>query len=270
MEQHLKLTALVDNNTYIDQYFLGEPGVSYYIEDDGYKVLFDLGYSDVYLRNAQKLGIDLSTVDAVVLSHGHNDHTGGLKYFPAHPKACKLVAHPQVFEKKRDGELDISIDFPEEKQNSFTTCFTAKPYALTKHLLYLGEIERTTNFENKRPVGERFDGSKWVPDFVLDDSALVYKCERGIYIITGCSHAGICNIIKYAKKVTGVDKVLGVIGGFHLMNPAAPGVQKTLDFLDNEHMEEIYPCHCTCFGAKAEIYRRMPMREVGVGLTIKW
>lgn len=74
----MKLTVLVDNNTYIDQYYLGEPGVSYFIEDCGIRILFDTGYSDVYVRNAKKMGIDLSELDAVVLSHGHNDHTGGL------------------------------------------------------------------------------------------------------------------------------------------------------------------------------------------------
>lgn len=79
----LKLTVLVDNHTYIDQYYLGEPAVSYYLQDGDFTALFDAGYSDVYLRNAAAMGLALPKVDAVVLSHGHNDHTGGLKYFPA-------------------------------------------------------------------------------------------------------------------------------------------------------------------------------------------
>ena len=100
----MKLTVLTDNNTYIDQYYLGEPAVSYFIEDEGIQLLFDLGYSDVYLRNAQKLGIDLTKVDTVVLSHGHNDHTGGLSDFPALEHRVKLIGHPQVFEEKRIGD----------------------------------------------------------------------------------------------------------------------------------------------------------------------
>ena len=77
----MKLTILTDNTTRIDEYYLGEPGVSYYIEDGERKILFDTGYSDVYLQNAKKLGIDLKQVDTVVLSHGHNDHTRGLLFW---------------------------------------------------------------------------------------------------------------------------------------------------------------------------------------------
>lgn len=73
----MKLTVLVDNNTFVDEYLIGEPGVSYYIECDGKKILFDLGYSDVFLKNAQTLKIDLSDIDDLVISHGHNDHTWG-------------------------------------------------------------------------------------------------------------------------------------------------------------------------------------------------
>ena len=125
----LKLTVLVDNHTYIDQYYLGEPAVSYYLQDGDFTALFDAGYSDVYLRNAAALGLNLAPVDAVVLSHGHNDHTGGLKYFPAaapqaklvgssdvlksklvgHPNVLKpkLVGHPDILEPKRLGALAI-------------------------------------------------------------------------------------------------------------------------------------------------------------------
>ena len=76
----MKLTVLVDNNTYIDQYYLGEPAVSYYIEDEGARVLLDTGYSDIFLSNAEKMGIDLSRLTHIALSHGHNDHTGGLRF----------------------------------------------------------------------------------------------------------------------------------------------------------------------------------------------
>ncbi len=90
----MKLTVLVDNNTFTDEHFLGEPGLCYWIETDGKKILFDTGFSDVYLKNAKKLNIDLSNTDCIVLSHGHNDHTTGLKSFPHSSKKIDLISHP--------------------------------------------------------------------------------------------------------------------------------------------------------------------------------
>src|SRR4051812_44647951 len=91
---NMKLTVLVDNNTYIDRYFVGEPAVSYLIEDDGKKILFDLGYSDLFIRNAEKMRIDLRTLDYVALSHGHNDHTWGMDPFIRLVSEAKLEQLP--------------------------------------------------------------------------------------------------------------------------------------------------------------------------------
>ena len=92
----MKLRVLVDNNTYIDRYYLGEPAVSYYIECDGIRLLFDAGYSDVFLKNAEALGIDLGLVTHMVFSHGHNDHTRGLKFMKERLELClALVPHPR-------------------------------------------------------------------------------------------------------------------------------------------------------------------------------
>ena len=95
----MKLQVLVDNNTYIDHYYLGEPGVSYYVEIDDKKILFDAGYSDIMIRNAHSLGVDLKKITHIVLSHGHDDHSKGLKYLFSQfslPNAT-LVAHPGCF-----------------------------------------------------------------------------------------------------------------------------------------------------------------------------
>ena len=268
----LKLTVLVDNHTYIDQYYLGEPAVSYYLQDGDFTALFDAGYSDVYLRNAAAMGLALPKVDAVVLSHGHNDHTGGLKYFPAGTAQPKLVGHPDILEPKRMGALDIGCPVAAaELAQKFTPAFSREPVALTQDLWFLGEIPRITTFENQQPVGEHLVARTWQPDFVRDDSALAYKSDAGLVVITGCSHAGICNICEYAKKVTGVEKLRAIIGGFHLAeNATAEQLAGTIAYFKRQPNLELYPCHCTCFAARAKMFASLPVHEVGVGMHCSW
>ena len=266
----MKLTVLVDNNTYIDQYYIGEPAASYVLEDEGIKILFDTGYSDVYLKNASKMGINLENIDTIAISHGHDDHTGGLLYFPRGNRKIKLVAHPEAFEKKRiDGHAICSPICLDEAKELFDLHLTKKPVKLSPHITFLGEIQRVWPFENRDPIGEYEHGAQWNPDYLMDDTALVYETDKGIYIITGCSHAGICNIAEYAKKVTGKNHILGIIGGLHLFNESEQ-LTGTVNYIKKEKIEELYPCHCTSFIARAAIHKIMPVNEVGVGLTIEW
>ena len=105
----MKLKVLVDNNTYIDQYYFGEPAVSYYIEDEDTKLLLDVGYSDLFIKNSYKLGVDLKNIDAIVISHGHDDHTRGLQYYfeQNNRNNINIVAHPDAFKEKVIGDLKI-------------------------------------------------------------------------------------------------------------------------------------------------------------------
>ena len=186
----MKLTVLTDNTARIDAYYLAEAGVSYYIQDGGKNILFDTGYSDVYVRNAEAMQIDLRQLDTIVFSHGHNDHTGGLRYLPEDIRDIRVLAHPDAFMPKRyDGE---SIGTPIEQAHlasRFRLEPSSAPVPLTERLFFLGEIPRTNSFENKSPIGERLINGIWEPDYVLDDSALVYCGEKGLTIITGCSHS---------------------------------------------------------------------------------
>ena len=98
----MKLKVLEDNNTFIDMYYLGEPAVSYYIEDGNDRILFDVGYSDAFIKNAEKMNINLREVNKLVISHGHDDHTGGLKYFFNENRNVDLISHPESFNYKED------------------------------------------------------------------------------------------------------------------------------------------------------------------------
>ena len=158
----MRLTVLTDNNTIIDQYYIGEPAVSYYIEDDETRILFDTGYSDVYVKNAEKLGIDLTLLDAVVLSHGHNDHTGGLAYFPRTSNHPKLIGHPLVLERKRVDQLAIGSPLCEEElAKHFEIQLSLNPVQVSPNLIFLGEIPRINSFEDVDPIGERLCGDIW-------------------------------------------------------------------------------------------------------------
>ncbi len=180
----MKLTVLTDNNTFIDQYYLGEPAVSYYIQEDGLNVLFDTGYSDVFIRNAKKMGIDLSLIDTLVLSHGHNDHSGGLKYLKEINNHFVLLCHPETFEYKED-ENGLFIGSPisfEDVQKNTVLSLSKQPVEISEKLIYLGEIETIFPFEKRYAIGKKIYRGVKSADYILDDSALAYKGKEGLFI----------------------------------------------------------------------------------------
>lgn len=269
----MNLTVLVDNNTYIDQYYLGEPAVSYYIEDKNTKILFDTGYSDIFIRNAEKINIDLKKLDKIAISHGHNDHTLGLKYYfeEFNNSNITIVAHPDAFKEKIMNNLEIGSPILEDELiKKCNLMLSEKPIKISENITLLGSIPKMNDFEKRICFGRQLVGTQFVDDYVLEDTALVYQNPQGIYIVTGCSHSGICNIIEYAKKVCNEKRVLGFIGGFHLFN-INEQVLKTIDYLKANNIPALYPCHCTSLKVKAEMINKgLPVHEVGVGLKIKW
>jgi len=278
----MKLTVLVDNNTLIDRYFYGEPGVSYLIEDEGKQILFDTGYSNAFITNAQKLGINLLKSNFVVLSHGHLDHTWGLDpliklYTEAITESLPLniptfIAHPGVFDTKTVDELNEigSIISQKKLSRHFKLNLTDKPYWISDKLVFLGEINRSNDFENKHPVGKVHNNSSMKDDYLLDDTALAYKGEKGLTIITGCSHSGICNIIEHAKKVCNEDRIYDVIGGFHLMNPKKEILDKTVKYFSEINCSNLRACHCTDLSSKIALSKVANLQEVGVGLSLEY
>lgn len=269
----MRLKVLVDNNTTVDRYYYGEPGVSYYIEDGDTRLLFDVGYSDVFLRNSQALGIKLNDLNAIIISHGHDDHTGGLKYYFAqeeYNRDISIVAHPDALNEKSVGGLKICSPVSQTVLEERCHLILSKdPVKVSQNITFLGEIPQKNDFEIRKPIGKQIVGMISEDDYLRDDSALAYKTASGIYLITGCSHSGVCNIIEYAKEVCAEERVLGIIGGFHLFE-VTEQVYKTIDYLKRQQLKELYPCHCTSFSVKAEIHKAAPVKEVGVGMEIDW
>jgi len=278
----MKLTVLVDNNTLIDRYFYAEPGVSYFIEEEDKRILFDVGYSNVFIKNAQKMNINLLDIDFLVLSHGHLDHTWGLDplirlYTEAiieeidHKKPT-LIAHPLTLLTKRlNGLEEVGSTISEEKLSKhFQIGLSKEPVWLTERLVFLGEIERKNDFEAKKPIGKVVKDDLEEDDYLMDDSVLVHKSSRGLVIITGCSHAGICNIVEYAKEICKDDRVVDIVGGFHLLAPPEEQLQGTLEYMKALQPTEVHACHCTDLNSKIALSKVVNLKEVGVGLTLEY
>ncbi|MBR3756323.1 MAG: MBL fold metallo-hydrolase [Firmicutes bacterium] len=267
----MKLTVLMDNNTYIDQYYLGEPAVSYYIEDGDVSLLMDCGYSDAFIRNAGAMNIDLSKLTHIVFSHGHDDHTGGLKFLQDKfdLSNVEIVAHPDCFYPREEDGTRFGAPYLAGEVADFAKLkLVTEPVWLTEHLLYLGQIADRFDFEVRKPIGQRQTEEGWKDDYCYDDSALVYRSNEGLFIITGCSHSGICNIIEQAKLLTGQTKIAGVLGGFHLFD-VDDRLDTTIDYLQRCQIQDFYPCHCVSLKAKARMMEKLDVEEVGVGLKIE-
>lgn len=267
----MKLTVLIDNNTYIDKYYFGEPALSFYIEDNDSKLLFDVGYSGMFMKNAHDLNIDLDSVTDIAISHGHNDHTGGLFYLARENKIANknIIAHPNAFQKKYlDGDEIGSLLSLEQLQKLCKLTLSKEPIRISQNIMFLGEIPVYNDFEIRDTIGTVCSEGAEQPDYLIEDTALVYHSSRGLFIITGCSHNGICNIIEHAKKVCNEERIIGVIGGFHLFE-VSNQLKMTIEYFMNNNITKLYPCHCVSFKAKAEIHKFIPLEEVGVGLTIE-
>ncbi len=278
----MQLTFLVENNSLIGTTFLAEPALSILVQDGETKVLFDAGYSDAFLKNAHQMGLDMLHLDWIVLSHGHFDHTWGLDilirhYFEAERSKQdmsrpRLLAHPEAFVTKRKGAIpELGMLLAENKLNTqFELTLSTEPVWLTKRLVTLGEIERVHDFENPPPLGERMKPDGPVPDYLPDDTAMAYVTDKGLVVISGCAHTGICNTVEQARRVTGVDKVHTVLGGTHLLAESPDRLDPTTDYLAALDLEALYACHCTDLTAKISLARKCPLREVGSGVRLEF
>jgi 7,8-dihydropterin-6-yl-methyl-4-(beta-D-ribofuranosyl)aminobenzene 5'-phosphate synthase len=248
----IKISVLCDDQakmTSTEERFLAQHGLSIWIEA-GVKILFDVGATDVFLHNADILGIDIASVDFIILSHGHWDHADGLKYMPGMMGKKPLIVHPGAFVKRCKGSgghngmpFDVTT-----ASTLFHVIPSTEPYQITNDLFFLGEIPRINGFEALQTAFFYYDGEEKHPDMIHDDSALAITSETGLIIITGCSHAGICNIVEHAKKITGQCEIRMVIGGFHLRGNEAQ-LQGTLNYFLKNNVQEFYPMHCNDLAA---------------------
>lgn len=228
-------------------------------------MLFDFGFSEEGAAyNAKVLGIDMKRIEALALSHGHRDHTGGFDKIMEMigGRDLEFVVHPAVFRTSRYLKYgnDVRIYFPRfEKEavqrSGVKIVETREPYPmLDGDVLFLGEIKRQTDFEKGFPLAYYMDGGDEKPDPIEDDTSLVLNLkDRGLVIVSGCAHSGIVNTVYHAREVTGIDAVYAVMGGFHLSGPLfEPIMEITAAALEEIAPAYIVPAHCT--GRKAVNY----------------
>lgn len=269
---------------------LAEHGLSLMIkvkrDKESHYILFDCGYTKIGVpHNMQILDVDPQKIEAIVISHGHMDHAGALyPIIETLGEPIPLILHPDAFISPRFFGLDDGrkLKFPQTlikediKSKGLKIAENRSPSLLADGMIAVtGEVERVTEFEKGLPNATLERDGKIEPDMILDDQALVIKLkEKGLVIISGCSHAGIINTVFYAKKITGIDKIHAVLGGFHLSGPIfEPIIEKTITEFKKIKPEIIIPMHCTGWKAIKRFSEEFPssfvLNSVGTKIVFK-
>ncbi len=263
----ITVTVLVEN-TAVGRGLRAEHGLALWLEVGLRRVLFDTGQSPAILfHNAKRLGIDLSTADAIVLSHGHYDHAGGLTEVLRRADA-RLYLHPAAltrrFSRKADGSAN-EIGLPPYVDEGYlaTGCaaltWTEQPTPVAGPVRVTGTIPRLTDFEDTG--GDFFlDRACETPDLIHDDQAAFFDTRDGTVVLLGCGHAGAINTLRYVRSITEDRPIHAVIGGMHLISASQHRLERTVEALLELELGLIAPAHCTGEEGKARLWSEFQER----------
>lgn len=250
----IKLTILCENTVEKASPYglLGEYGFSCLIEIDGSNYLFDTGGGLTIINNADRLGIDLSRLDGIILSHGHLDHTGGLTQVLEKTGPIAVYAHPDLFVRRHsahgDAPRDISIPWNQHELEARGARFHLSTEAvhLGQNMILSGCVPRTNPHESgdENLTIESAPGNN-VRDPLEDDLSVFAQTDKGLVLLLGCAHAGLMNIMDHAQKVTGDQRIHAILGGTHLMVSNTAQRQITMDRIATEDVTYIGASHCT-------------------------
>jgi len=274
---NVKLTTLSENTA--NYGFLGEWGLSILVEADGMKILMDTGLSFSVVHNTQLMGIDLSKIDCIVLSHGHGDHTGGLREVLRRRGDVEVIAHPDIWAAKyveRDHEWVkyCGIPYTREELESRGARFnlTKEPVYITEQVMTTGEISMFSGYEDIESNLFVKEAGMLRPDPLADDLALIIDTNFGLVVIVGCAHRGIINTVRHAQKLTGKELVHTVVGGIHLFQASEERLERTIADLKETGIQRVGVSHCTGFRASAQLAQEFEdmffMNNAGTRITL--
>ncbi|WP_457552651.1 MBL fold metallo-hydrolase [Desulfobacula sp.] len=262
----IKFTILCENSVGVPFGAVGEHGFACFIESDSGNYLFDTGQGLGILQNAAALNKDLASLKAIMISHGHYDHTGGLPQVLQRCGRVPVYGHPEIFVERFWGEQRRFIGIPFRR--SYLESLGAE-FKLSKEMVELapeiyltGEIPRRTAFEigDAGMVAVYDDGNEKQPDPLNDDYSLVVKTIKGLVVVLGCAHAGMVNILNYVKDKFPGEKIFSVFGGTHMGFSDDKQFNETMKVIDHYEIEKLGVSHCTGLAKSAQIYSLMPER----------
>jgi len=246
--QNVRITILIENTAY-QAGLKTEHGLSLWIEYGNNKILFDAGQSDSLLYNAKTLAIDLAQINAIVISHGHYDHTGGLHSVINVASEARVYLHPAATEPKysqKNAEAKY-IGMSESAKKAIQNCmltWTAAPAQIIPGISVTGQVPRINDYED---VGGAFFNDQILqkPDQLFDDQSLFIESSKGLIVVFGCAHAGVVNTLDYISKLTGQKNIYAMIGGMHLINASPIRIENTIEVFKKYQIQKVIPLHCT-------------------------
>jgi 7,8-dihydropterin-6-yl-methyl-4-(beta-D-ribofuranosyl)aminobenzene 5'-phosphate synthase len=265
----LRISVLAEDSVLYESPYLGQHGVSFLLEgvsgENTKRILVDVGQnSEALLYNMRTMGISPSIIDAIVLTHCHYDHTQGVAnlLWEIGKKDVQVIAHPSIFRlhfvtepyPRHVGIMQGDSQVEMEKAGA-SLSLTREPFIIMPGIITTGEVRRKTEFEGGSMGLKTIENGMVIADLIFDDISVVANVrDKGLVIITGCSHAGIINIANHAIEITGCDKIEGIIGGLHLVEATDTVIKRTIEELSKLNVSWISAGHCTGFKAQVELY----------------